>query len=80
MPQWFLKTNKAGIPFSGVIIGFCFALLAFLSLSAGSNVAFSWLSNLSALSSLVGWTCICYCYTRFKKACDVQGKPRTFFR
>lgn len=73
MPRWFLKTNKAGIPFSGVIIGFCFALLAFLSLSAGSNKAFSWLSNLSALSSLFGWICICYCYVRFKKACDVQG-------
>jgi amino acid transporter len=74
MPQWFLKTSTAGIPYAGVIIAFCFGLLSFLSLSEGSNQAFSWLSNLSALSSLVGWTAICYCYVCFKKACDVQGK------
>lgn len=76
MPKYFLRTSKAGIPYGGVVVAFCFGLLAFLSLSDGSNKAFSWLSNLSALSSLVAWISICYCYVRFKKACDIQGELR----
>ena len=74
MPKIFLRTSKLGIPLAGVGVSFCFGLLAFLSVSSGSNQAFVWLSNLSALSSLIGWISICVCYLRFKKALAVQGK------
>lgn len=73
MPKIFLRTSKLGIPLAGVGVSFCFGLLAFLSVSSGSNQAFVWLSNLSALSSLIGWISICICYLRFKKALAVQG-------
>ncbi|KAK7731103.1 hypothetical protein SLS53_008821 [Cytospora paraplurivora] len=76
MPSVFLRTSRVGTPYVGVIVAFCFGLLAFLSVSSGSNVAFSWLSNLSALSSLIAWTCICFCYVRFKGALDAQGVDR----
>nr|XP_018262615.1 uncharacterized protein I303_05632 [Kwoniella dejecticola CBS 10117]OBR84773.1 hypothetical protein I303_05632 [Kwoniella dejecticola CBS 10117] len=76
MPKIFLKTSKAGIPLAGVAVSFCFGLLAFLSVSSGSNQGFIWLSNLSALSSLVAWISICICYIRFKKALKAQGINR----
>lgn len=76
MPSIFLKTSRVGTPYVGVIVAFCFGLLAFLSVSSGSNQAFTWLSNLSALSSLIAWTCICFCYVRFKGALDAQGIDR----
>lgn len=47
MPRCFLKTSRFGTPFYGVVVSFCFGLLAFLSVSNGSAQAFIWLSNLS---------------------------------
>ncbi|ROV94925.1 hypothetical protein VSDG_07116 [Cytospora chrysosperma] len=76
MPAFFLKTSRVGTPYYGVIVAFCFGLLAFLSVSSGSSQAFTWLSNLSALSSLIAWACICCCYIRFKGALDAQGIDR----
>lgn len=76
MPSVFLKTSKVGTPYVGVVVALCFGLLSFLSVSNGSSQAFTWLSNLSALSSLIAWTCICMCYVRFKGAMDTQGIDR----
>lgn len=76
MPQLFLRTTKRGVPWPGVIVACLFGCLAFLSVSNGSNQAFTWLTNLSALSSLFTWIFICISYVRFKKALDVQGIDR----
>lgn len=76
MPRCFLTTSRYGTPYWGVVVASVFGLLSFLSVSNGSNQAFTWLSNLSALSSLIAWTCICICYLRFKGALDAQGIDR----
>lgn len=47
MPKVFLKTSRLGTPYWGVLVSFCFGLLAFLSVSSGSEQVFIWLSNLS---------------------------------
>ncbi|KAL6870404.1 amino acid permease/ SLC12A domain-containing protein [Trichoderma novae-zelandiae] len=76
MPKCFLKTSRFGTPFYGVVVSFCFGLLAFLSVSNGSAQAFIWLSNLSALSSLIAWISICICFVRFHRALQTQGIDR----
>lgn len=76
MPRVFLRTSKQGTPYVGVIVALCFGLLAFMSVSDGSSDAFTWLSNLSALSSLIAWTAISICFVRFKGALDAQGIDR----
>ncbi|KAM0446866.1 hypothetical protein ACHAO4_009190 [Trichoderma viride] len=48
----------------------------FLSVSNGSDQAFIWLSNLSALSSLIAWISICACFVRFYRALKIQGIDR----
>jgi len=80
MPQLFLRTTSSGVPIAGVAVSFAFGLLAYLSLSSGSNQAFTWLTNLSALSSLVGWLSISICFVRFKAAVDAQGELKFFLR
>ncbi|GFZ50374.1 hypothetical protein JCM24511_08131 [Saitozyma sp. JCM 24511] len=77
MPKCFLQTSQLGLPYWGIVVSFCFGLLAFLSVSSGSALAFTWLSNLSALSSLIAWITVCACYTRFKRALLVQGVDRS---
>jgi len=79
LPRIFLSTTKNGVPWPGVIVSFVFGCLSFLSVSNTSEVAFNWLTNLSALSSLFTWIGICWCYVRFKKACHVQGIDRNKF-
>lgn len=76
MPKAFLKTSGAGTPYVGVIVAMCFGLLSFMSVSNGSSDAFTWLSNLSALSSLIAWAAISLCFVRFKGALDAQGIDR----
>ncbi|TXT13412.1 hypothetical protein VHUM_00779 [Vanrija humicola] len=75
-PKIFLTTDKRGVPLAGVLVAMAFGLLSYLSLSKGSNQAFLWLTNLSALSTLVGWVSICFCFVRFKKALELQGIDR----
>ncbi|GMK58998.1 hypothetical protein CspeluHIS016_0700130 [Cutaneotrichosporon spelunceum] len=75
----FLWTTKSGVPWVGVCLGAAFGPLAYLSLSDGASKAFDWLSNLTALLKLVCWASICFCFVRFKKACDIQGVNRHKF-
>ncbi|BEI82223.1 hypothetical protein CcaverHIS002_0300910 [Cutaneotrichosporon cavernicola] len=79
LPKMFMRTSKNGIPYMGVGVGALFCCLAYLSVSNGSNQAFIWLSNLSALSALITWSGIGLCFVRFKKACDLQGVDRRKF-
>ncbi|KAJ6785900.1 hypothetical protein PWT90_05541 [Aphanocladium album] len=76
MPKVFLNTSRLGTPYWGVFVSFCFGLLCFLSVSSGSGQVFLWLSNLSALSSLIAWISICICYVRFHKSLALQGISR----
>ncbi|KAL1404843.1 hypothetical protein Q8F55_008454 [Vanrija albida] len=79
-PKIFLSTSKLGIPWAGVALSAVFACLGFLSAgSSGAAQAFTWLQNLSALSCLVSWASICLAYTRFMKACKLQGVDRKKF-
>lgn len=79
LPRVFMRTSKNGIPYMGVVVGALFSCLAYLSVSNGSNQAFIWLSNLSALSALITWSGIGLAYTRFLKAVKLQGVDRTKF-
>lgn len=79
LPKIFMRTSRNGIPYMGVVVGALFACLAFLSVSSGSNQAFIWLSNLSALSALITWSGIALAFIRFRKACLRQGVDRHKF-
>lgn len=68
VPKLFAKCNKYGVPYYSVAFSSAVALLAFLTVSNGSTVAFTWLSNISTVSGFISWIIISITYLRYRKA------------
>lgn len=51
-PKIFLRTNRFGIPYVAIALFGAFICLAYLSLSDGANVAFSWLQDLVSAAAV----------------------------
>jgi len=75
-PKIFTKCTKNGVPYYCVLIVLCIALLAFLQVSANAAVVLQWFVNLVTASQLINFSCMCFTFIRFKKACDAQGLDR----
>ncbi|CAK7204217.1 hypothetical protein SEUCBS139899_006971 [Sporothrix eucalyptigena] len=76
-PQFLLQCNRQGVPYYCVGITAMFGLLAYMTCSSTASNVFHWLSGIVATSYLLTWTCLCYSYTRFRRALLVQGIERT---
>ncbi|KAI5236630.1 amino acid permease-like protein [Aureobasidium subglaciale] len=75
-PKIFTKTNKFGIPWISVSLFGVFLCLAFLSLSHGANIAFTWLQDLVSVAAMVDWIVICVVYLRFYYSMKKQNISR----
>lgn len=75
-PKFLTRTTASGVPFIGVIITALVGLLGFLSVSEGSETAFNWLVNISAVSGLVAWGAISLSHIRFIAALKHHNIPR----
>ena len=73
----FLRYEKWGIPYGCVGITSVLSLLVYLNLSNTSSEVFFWISNLSAVSTLVVWTSVSITYIRFHQGMKYQGIPRS---
>lgn len=73
----FLRYEKWGIPFGCVGITSTLSLLVYLNVSNESSEVFFWISNLSAVSTLVVWTSVSITYIRFHQGMKHQGIPRS---
>lgn len=76
-PKIFTKVNRFGIPWVSVTLFCVFICLAFMSLSDGANVAFSWLQDLVSVAAIVDWMIICMVYLRFYYGMKKQGISRS---
>lgn len=52
----------------GVAITASLGLLAYMTVSSAASNVFHWLTSLVTISYLLTWTCLCYAYTRFRRA------------
>lgn len=75
-PQFFLRTNKRGIPYWGSLFVMIFTPLSFMSLSQSGAVVFSWFQDLIAANQLVGWILISWNHIAMNRAIKVQGYSR----
>jgi amino acid transporter len=73
----FLTYEKFGTPYACVAVTTALSLLVYLNVSSSSSEVFFWISNLSAVSTLVVWTSVCITYLRFYKGMKHQGIPRS---
>ena len=52
-PKIFLKTNKHGLPWVGVVFAALFLPLSYLSVSSGTSQVFSWFQSITSSNLLV---------------------------
>jgi amino acid transporter len=76
-PGFLKKTNRIGTPYIAVGVCSLVGFLAFLNLSAGGEVVFNWLLNITAVAGLISWSLICVCHLRFMKALAHNGIVRS---
>ena len=72
-----LRFEKFGVPYACVAVTAALSLLVYLNVSSSSVEVFFWISNLSAVSTLVVWTSIAITYVRFYKGLKYHGIPRS---
>ena len=61
---------------TALVFSSSFSLLAFMGVQAGSGKVFNWFANMTAITSLITWICICYTYIRFYAGMKAQGIDR----
>jgi len=77
-PRIFGKLLKNGVPVYAVGVSFLFSLLSYLNCGAGgATEAFNWLSNITALGSMITWAGIAVTFLRFYYGMKRQGVPRS---
>lgn len=75
-PKIFLKTNKRGLPYYGVIASALFMPLAYMSANTASSTVFGWFQNLTSANLLVGWISISINHISLNRALKAQGYSR----
>ncbi|EXJ61658.1 hypothetical protein A1O7_02087 [Cladophialophora yegresii CBS 114405] len=73
----FLRFEKFGVPYACVGATTLLSLLVYLNVSATSAEVFFWISNLSAVSTLIVWASVCITYIRFYHGLQHNGIPRS---
>lgn len=68
LPKVLTRCNRWGVPYLCVGVCGAISLLAFLTVSNSSTVAFTWLSNISTVSGFISWIIISITYLRYRKA------------
>jgi yeast amino acid transporter len=74
----FLKFERFGVPYACVAFTAALGCLSYLVVG-GDNTAeevFFWISNLSAVSTLIVWSAVCFTYLRFHRALRFHGVSR----
>jgi len=75
-PRIFLKALPNGLPIASLTFCSCFALLAYMGITSGSNKVFVWFSNMTSVAGLMTWFGICLTYLRFYAGMKAQGYDR----
>ncbi|KAJ9502854.1 hypothetical protein H2202_001976 [Exophiala xenobiotica] len=73
----FLKFERFGVPYACVAATSLLSLLVYLNVRSRSADVFFWISNLSAVSTLIVWASICITYLRFHYALKHNGIARS---
>ncbi|CDR38311.1 RHTO0S03e08130g1_1 [Rhodotorula toruloides] len=78
-PAIFRRCTKNGLPIYCLILTALVGLLAYMNVSTGSTTAFNYLSNLSSITGVITWLCVCVSYIRFYHGAKAHGLDRNDF-
>lgn len=71
-----LKYEKFGVPYACVALTTALSCLVYLNVNNQSSEVFFWISNLSAVSTLIVWASVSFVYLRFYYALRYNGIDR----
>ncbi|CAM9011906.1 unnamed protein product [Wickerhamomyces anomalus] len=75
-PRVFLRTNKRGLPWVGVIFIAAFMPLAYMNVSTNAANVFNWFQSLTSANLLLGWILISANHIHLSRAMKAQGISR----
>ncbi|KAJ5949852.1 Amino acid/polyamine transporter I [Penicillium verhagenii] len=73
-PKFIGRTNRAGVPWIGLIMTNVFACIVFLEQSSSAGTVYSALITLSGVATFIVWSVIGICHIRFRRALVAQGE------
>ncbi|KAJ5640141.1 uncharacterized protein N7484_008003 [Penicillium longicatenatum] len=73
-PKFIGRTNRAGVPWVGLIMTNIFACIVFLEQSSSAGTVYSALITLSGVATFIVWSVIGICHIRFRRALVAQGE------
>ncbi|KAI1810601.1 amino acid permease-like protein [Poronia punctata] len=72
-PRFLGWTDRRGVPIPAIVFSNAFGALSLLNISAGASNAYSYIVNLSGVSTFLVWGSISFIHIRFRQAWAVQG-------
>ena len=73
-PKFLGYTNKWGVPVYAIILTNLFGALSMMNLSTGASEAYSYIVNLSGVSTFLVWGSISFTHICFRRAWIAQGR------
>lgn len=73
-PRLLGMTNKRGVPVYAIIFTNLFGALSMMNVSTGAGKAYSYIVNLSGVSTFLVWGSISFIHIRFRMAWAAQGR------
>ncbi|KAL5451506.1 hypothetical protein PMIN07_008279 [Paraphaeosphaeria minitans] len=73
-PRFLGYTNGRGVPVSAIMLTNLFGVLSMMNVSTGGSAAYSYIVNLSGVSTFLVWGAISWTHIRFRKAWSAQGR------
>ena len=73
-PRFLGYTNKRGVPVYAIILTNLVGALSMMNLSTGASKAYSYIVNLSGVSTFLVWGAISFTHIRFRRAWSAQGR------
>lgn len=73
-PRIFGWTNKHGVPVWAIVITNAFGALSMMNVSTGAAKAYSYIVNLSGVSTFIVWAAISFMHIRFRRGWAAQQR------
>lgn len=73
-PKFLGWTNQRGVPVYAIIFTNLFGILSMMNLSTGGGKAYSYIINLSGVSTFLVWAAISFTHIRFRQHWHAQGR------
>ena len=73
-PRFLGRTNGRGVPVYAIVFTNLFGALSMMNVSTGAGKAYSYIVNLSGVSTFLVWGSISFIHIRFRRAWSAQGR------